>query len=114
MKIHYLEVVTHEVKATCRSYEAALGMKFEGTDDALGGAIIGRLPDGSMLGVRGLLSEVEEPVIRPYWLVGDIERAVQEVKDDGAEILHPPQELPDKGWFAIYSIGSVHHGLWQI
>jgi hypothetical protein len=33
--------------------------------------------------------------------------------NSGAEIAHPPMEIPGHGKFAIYVQGGVHHGLWQ-
>ncbi|MCG6990067.1 MAG: hydroxylase, partial [Gemmatimonadetes bacterium] len=32
----------------------------------------------------------------------------------GAEVAHPPLEIPGHGTFAIYIQGGVHHGLWQL
>ena len=32
----------------------------------------------------------------------------------GAEIAHPPMELPGHGTFAIVIQGGIHHGLWQV
>ena len=60
------------------------------------------------------LRDTETPVVRPYWLVGDIEKALTEVVAHGAEVAHPPLELPGKGTFAIYIRGSVEHSLWQL
>ena len=114
MKVHYLEIVTDDVAAVCGSYESALGVKFNQKDEVLGGARTCCLADGSWVGVRGLLSETEEPVVRPYYLVDDIEAALSHAQACGAEVLHPPLELPDKGTFAIYRVGLVHHGLWQL
>ena len=34
--------------------------------------------------------------------------------ESGAEIAHPPMELPGHGKFAIYIQGGSHHGLWQV
>ncbi len=34
--------------------------------------------------------------------------------DDVGEIGHPPIEIPGHGKFAIYIMGGVHHGLWQV
>ncbi len=72
------------------------------------------LADGSIVGVRGPLRETEEPVVRPYWLVEDIEKAVSAVQAQGAEIAVPPMEIPGKGTFVIYINGAIDHGLWQL
>ena len=73
-----------------------------------------RLPDGGSIGVRGPLRDTEEPVVRPYWLVDDIEAALDAASKQGALVAHPPLEIPGKGTFAIYIQGDVDHGLWQL
>ena len=114
MKIHYLEIVASDIDTVCRSYEAAHKISFAQADGSLGGARTCSLADGSIVGVRGLLSDSEVPVIRPYWLVEDISAAVNAIEEQGAEILHPPLEIPGKGTFAIYSVGSIQQGFWQL
>ena len=64
-------------------------------------------------GGTGALHETEEPVVRPYWLVDDIEAAVAAAVKAGGEIAHPPMEIPGHGTFAIYIQGGIHHGFWQ-
>jgi hypothetical protein len=59
------------------------------------------------------LRATEEPVVRPYWLVDDIEAAVAAAAEAGGEIAHPPLEIPGHGTFAIYLQGGIDHGLWQ-
>jgi predicted enzyme related to lactoylglutathione lyase len=114
MKVHYLEIVASDVDAVCAAYEAAHGIKFGSADPLLGGARTTPLPDGGSIGVRGPLRDTEEPVVRPYWLVDDIEAALSAVSTQGAVIAHPPLEIPGKGTFAIYIQGDVNHGLWQL
>ena len=69
---------------------------------------------GGMLGVRAPMHESEEPVVRPYLLVDDIEAATAAAVVSGAEIAHPPMEIPEQGKFAIYIQGGIQHGLWQL
>jgi predicted enzyme related to lactoylglutathione lyase len=114
MKVQYLEIVTANVEAVCAAYEAALGIKFRSADPLFGGGRTASLPDGSDIGVRGPLRDTEEPIIRPYWLVDDIEAALDAVTRQGAVVAHPPLEIPGKGTFAIYILGGVDHGLWQL
>ena len=114
MKIHYLEVVSNDVDAVCGAYEASLSMSFGEPDELLGGARTCSLPDGSMVGIRKPMRDTEDPVVRPYWLVEDIELAVANVEAKGAQIAMSPMEIPGKGKFAIYILGDNNHGLWQL
>ena len=114
MKVHYLEVVSEDVDAVCKAYEAAHGVRFGDPDELLGGARTCTLADGSIVGVRGPLRSTEAPVVRPYWLVEDIDQAVVDVEAAGAKIAMAPTEIPGKGKFAIYILGGNDHGLWQV
>lgn len=112
-RVHYLEIVTEDVDALCAVYAAANGLEFGEPDPALGNARTAPLPDGGMVGVRAPLRADEEPVVRPYWLVDDIEAALEAAVEAGAEVAHPPLEIPGHGTFAIYFAGGVQHGLWE-
>lgn len=114
MKVHYLEIVSLEVDAVCQAYERAHGVEFGAPDELLGGARTCKLPDNSFVGVRGPLRETEYPVVRPYWLVDNIDSAIANVKAQGAEIAMPSTEILGKGKFAIYILGANEHGLWQL
>jgi len=113
MQIQYLEIVTTDVDSVCATYEELHGVTFDVGDPGLGGARTAPLPDGGMLGVRAPMHESEEPVVRPYLLVDDIEAAAAAAVESGGEIAHPPMEIPGHGKFAIYIEGGIHHGLWQ-
>lgn len=113
MQIYYLEIVTEEVDAVCATYSAANGVELGNPDAGLGNARTAALRGGGLVGVRAPLRETEEPVVRPYWLVNDIEAAVAAVVEAGGEIAHPPMEIPGHGTFAIYFQGGIEHGLWQ-
>lgn len=114
MQIHYLEIVTPEVDAVCAAYAAASDLQFGEPDPGLGHARTAVAPNGGTVGVRGPLRETETPVIRPYWLVDDIESAVAAAVAAGAELAMPPTEIPGHGTFAIYIKGGVELGLWQL
>lgn len=114
MKIHYLEIVSTDVEAICRAYEVAHNVTFKAPDEALGGARTVTLSSGSIVSVRGLLGDVEQPIVRPYWLVDNIEEALATAVAQGAEVAHSPLEIPGKGTFAIYIQGGIEHGLWQL
>ena len=113
MQVQYLEIVTRDVDAVCATYAAMTGVKFSEPVAALGLARTAKLAGGGMLGVRAPLRETEEPVVRPYWLVDDIEKAFASVVKAGAEAAHPPLEIPGTGTFAIYIQGGNDHGLWK-
>ena len=113
MQIHYLEIVTKEVDAVCAAYAAVNGVQFGEPDAGLGNARTAPLPGGGLLGVRAPMHDAEEPVVRPYWLVDDIEAAVASAVEAGGEVAHPAMELPGHGTFAIYIQGGIQHGLWQ-
>ena len=114
MEIHYLEIVATDVDAICASYAAAFGVQFGEPDASLGNAKTASLPGTGIVGVRAPMHEAEEPVIRPYWLVEDIDAAIAAAVEAGGEVAHPPLEIPGHGTFAIYILGGVHHGLWKL
>ena len=114
MHVHYLEIVTKEVDAVCAGYAAATGVQFSGPDAGLGNARTAALPGGGLLGVRAPMHESEDPVVRPYWLVDDIEAALAAAVKAGGMIAPPPMEIPGHGTFAIYIQGGIHHGLWKL
>ncbi|MEO1034084.1 MAG: hydroxylase [Pseudomonadota bacterium] len=113
MQIHYLEIVTEQVDAVCATYAAAHSVQFGAPDPGLGNARTAALPGGGLVGVRAPMHETEHPVVRPYWLVDDIDAAVAAAVEAGAEIAHPPLAIPGHGSFASYIQGDIHHGLWQ-
>lgn len=114
MQIQYLEIVTQDVDAVCAAYSKLHSVEFGGPDARLGNARTARLEGGGLVGVRAPLRETEAPVVRPYWLVQDLEAAVAEVVEAGGEIAVPPMELPGHGTCAIYLLGGNDHGLWQL
>lgn len=114
LNVHYLEIVTPRVDATCEALETAHGVSFGEPVAELGGARTATLASGGRIGVRGPLRETEEPVVRPYLLVEDIDAAVEAVREAGGEIALPPTEVEGQGTFAIYLLGGIQHGLWQL
>ena len=114
MQVYYLEIVTQNVDATCSTYEKLHGVNFEKVDPFLGNARTASLANGGMIGIRAPMHDAEEPIVRPYLLVDDIDAAVATVEKSGGEIAHPPMDIPGHGKFAIYIQGGNHHGLWQV
>ena len=114
MQVHYLEIVTPDVDAVCATYAQLHGVTFGSGDAALGGARTVPLPGGGMLGVRAPMHETEEPLVRPYLLVDDIDAAAAAAVASGGEIALPPMEIRGHGKFAIFIQGGSQHGLWQV
>ena len=114
MKVQYLEIVTPEVDAVCETYALLHGVAFGECDPGLGGARTAMLANGGVLGVRAPLRETEVPVVRPYVLVDDIQRAVDTAAQSGAEVALPPMELPGHGTCAIVIQGGIESGFWQL
>jgi predicted enzyme related to lactoylglutathione lyase len=113
-QVHYLEIVTPEVDAMCGTLEKLHGVSFSDPAAELGNARTAALEGGGRIAVRAPMREDEEPVVRPYVLVEDIESAVEEARAAGAEIAIPLMEIPNHGKIAIYIQGGIQHGLWQI
>ncbi len=113
MQAYYLEVVTPDVDAVCDAYAAAYGVQFGDPEPALGYARTAPLSGGGFVGVRAPLRASEQPVVRPYWLVPDIDSAVAAAVKAGAQLALPPMEIPGHGKCAIYILGGVEHGIWQ-
>lgn len=114
MKVHYLEIVTRDVDAVCAAYASALDIQFGEPNAGLGGARTASLAGGGLVGIRAPLRETEDPVVRPYWLVPDIDAALAAAVHAGGQLAHPPVEIPGLGRFAIYLQGGNDHGLWQL
>jgi len=114
MQTHYVEIVTNDVAAVSIGYTKTHSINFSKPVLELGNAITAKLADGSLLGIRAPMHETEEPAVRPYWLVDDIQTALDSCIASGAEIAHAPLELPGLGSFAIYIQGGVMQGLWQL
>ncbi len=113
IQIHYLEIVTPELDATCDALEELHSVSFSEPEAGLGNARTAQLAGGGLIGVRAPLRADEAPVVRPYVRVDDIEAAVEAARAAGAEIAIPPMPIPERGRFAIYILGGIEHGLWQ-
>lgn len=114
VQIHYLEIVTPKVAETCAALERAHGVTFGEPVPEFGNARTATLRGGGRLGVRGPLRSTETPVVRPYILVEDIDAAIGAAEAAGGEVAMPPTEIPGQGRFAIYVLGGIEHGLWQL
>ena len=113
IQVHFLEIVTPDMDAMCDTLEELHGVKFSDPVAEFGNARTAALEGGGLISVRAPMREDEEPVVRPYVLVDDIESAVEAARAAGSEIAIPLMEIPKRGKFAIYIQGGIQHGLWQ-
>ena len=111
--LHYLEIVCKDVDAQCAALERLHGLSFGPEVPDLGQARVAEAPDGSLVGVRRPLAEHEQPIVRTYLAVNDIEKAVKAAEKAGATIAYPPTKQGDTGTWAIYILGGIQHGLWE-
>jgi uncharacterized protein len=114
MQVHYLEIVTEEVDCTCDYYSSLHNVTFADYNPSLGNARTAPLSNGGVIAVRAPMHESEGSLIRPYLLVENIEEALVNATKTGADIAHPPMEIPGHGTFAIIIQGDNQHGLWQL
>jgi predicted enzyme related to lactoylglutathione lyase len=113
MAVHYLEIVSEDVDALTELYQRMHGLSFDPPDPDLGHARVALQADGSLVGIRKPLAEHEQPILRTYIAVEDIEQAIREAEESGAMIAYPPTRQGHQGTFAIVIKGGVEHGLWQ-
>ena len=114
MLVQFLEIVAADMEETCSALEKVHGVRFGPPVAAFGNARTAALQGGGKISVRAPMRADEHPVVRPYVLVQDIQAAVEAARAAGAEIAHPPLEIPGHGTFAIYILGGIQHGLWQL
>ena len=113
MAVHYLEIVSDDVDTLAVLYERMHGLTFGAPDPDLGQARVATRADGSLVGIRKPLAAHEQPIVRTYLEVEDIQQAVQKAEENGALIAYPPTRQGQRGVFAIVIQGNVQHGLWQ-
>ena len=111
--VHYLEIVTGDVRSAAEFYANAYGWQFEDETPELGNAMVATLPDGSRCGIRAPMHDQEKPIVRTYLRVADIDDAVERAAQMGAEIALEPIEIPGHGKAAIYFLGGIEQGLWE-
>ena len=113
MAIHYLEIVSDDVDNLTELYQRMLGISFSPPDPDLGQARVATQPDGTLVGIRRPLAAHEQPIMRTYLAVEDIQKAVKRAEESGATIAYPPTQQGQRGTFAIVIQGEVEHGLWE-
>jgi len=113
MAVHYLEIVSNDVDTLAGLYERMHGLAFGPPDPELGQARVASQADGGLIGIRKPLAAHEQPIMRTYLAVDDIQQAVETAEEAGAKIAYPPTRQGAQGSFAIVIQGDVEHGLWQ-
>jgi predicted enzyme related to lactoylglutathione lyase len=113
MAVHYLEIVSNDVDTLIGLYQRMHGLSFEPTDPDMGQARVATGPDGTLVGIRKPLAAHEQPIMRTYLAVEDIQQAIKKAEEHGATVAYPPTRQRQRGFFAIVIQGEVQHGLWQ-
>ncbi|HEY6175135.1 MAG TPA: hypothetical protein VIX73_11845 [Kofleriaceae bacterium] len=113
MLVHYLEIISNDVDTLTGLYRRMYGLSFGSPDADLGQARVATRADGTLVGIRKPLAAHEQPMMRTYLAVEDIQQAVKMAEDAGATIAYPPTRQGQRGTFAIVILGDVQHGLWQ-
>lgn len=111
--VHYLEIVTNELDATCSFYEALWGLSFSDEIAELGKARTVKRPDGTLVGVRKPLADHDAPIVRAYLAVEDIAAAAKHAEGQGAVVAYPPTKQGEFGTFCIVILDGVQQGFWQ-
>lgn len=113
MTVQYLEIVSHDTDAPMELYQLVHGLSFGPPEPDLGHARVATCADGTLVGIRKPLATHEEPIVRSYIAVDDIQRAVTAASENGAVVAYPPTRQGNHGTFAILIQGTLQHGLWQ-
>jgi predicted enzyme related to lactoylglutathione lyase len=113
MLVYYLEIVSDDVDTLTELYQRMYDLSFGPADPDLGQARVASQPDGTLIGIRKPLAAHEQPIMRTYLAVDDIQKAVKEAEDSGAIVAYPPTRQGQRGTFAIVIQGDIQHGLWQ-
>jgi predicted enzyme related to lactoylglutathione lyase len=123
MAVHYLEIVSNDVQTLTGLYQRIHGLSFGPPDPDLGQARVATGGDGTLVGIRKPLvasprgrrrrAAHEQPIMRTYLEVEDIQQAVKKAEEHGAVVAYPPTRQGQRGTFAIVIQGDAQHGLWQ-
>jgi predicted enzyme related to lactoylglutathione lyase len=113
MAVDYLEIVSNDVDTLTGLYERMLGLSFGPPDPDLGQARVATRADGTLVGIRKPLAAHEQPIVRSYLAVEDIQQSAKQAEEHGAIVAYPPTRQGRRGTFAIVIQGDVQHGLWQ-
>ena len=113
MQVHYVEIVSKSVEKQCEVLEQVHGLSFGPEVQDLGQARVAKTANGGLIGVRAPLAENEQPIVRVYFAVDDMTKAVTAAEAAGAVIAYPPTKQGETGTWAIYILDGIQYGLWQ-
>jgi predicted enzyme related to lactoylglutathione lyase len=113
MQVHYVEIVSKTVEKQCKALEQVHGLSFGPEVKDLGRAKVAKNVNDTLIGVRAPLAEHEQPIVRTYFEVDDITKAVKTAEAAGAVIAYPPTKQGETGTWAIYILNEIQYGLWQ-
>jgi predicted enzyme related to lactoylglutathione lyase len=113
MAVHYLEIVSNDADTLTGLYQRMHGLSFGPPDPDLGQARVATQADGTLVGIRKPLAAHEQPIMRAYLAVEDIQQTVKNAEASGATVAYPPTSQGQRGTFAIVIQSEVQHGLWQ-
>ena len=113
MKAHYVEIVSKTMDKQIKALEQVHGVSFGPEVQDLGQAKVAETASGTLIGVRAPLAEHEQPIVRVYFAVDDITKAVEAAAAAGAVIAYPPTKQGETGTWAIYILDGIQYGLWQ-
>ena len=97
MAVHYLEIVSNDADTLTALYQRMHGLSFGSPDADLGQAHVATRADGTLVGIRKPLAAHEQPIMRTYLAVEDIQQGVKEAEDSGATIAYPPDPTGTAG-----------------
>lgn len=112
--IHYIEIVTNDVEVQCQALSDYIAGQFEGPVVELGNARVALRDDGILCGIRAPMDPAETPTTRIYLRVDNLDQAVSSVREQGAAILLENMPIAGRGSIAIYELGGIQHGFWQV
>ena len=113
MQVHYVEFVSESVDMQIDVLEQVHGVSFGPEIQDLGQARVAKTASGTLIGVRAPLAAHEQPIVRVYFEVDDIQVAVKEAEAAGSLLAYPPTKQGETGTWAIYILHGIQHGLWQ-
>ena len=112
MDVHYLEIVSNDVDALTGLYQRMHGLSFGPPDPDLGQARVATQADGTLVGIRKPLAAHEQPIMRTYFAVEDIQQAVKTAEESGAMIAYPPTPPRQPGH--LCNRDPVRCGTWTL